>query len=198
MDGVTCSIQYLWVSCLLCTLVTLPLILTRVASISAQAELHNKFLLWHMPPVRGQETKHSANVQADALSAEAERMRIPLHDALAHSLTLHSAYSYLPSEEARTDIVAALLRAGASASSRDRRGETPLTHAIDGDRLAALSMLLAHETCPGPAELSHELRRMVQGSSGGAGEKTRQVLCSHSLPACCRAVRRVSNAVHVG
>ena len=123
---------------------------------------------------------------------------MPLHEALAHSLAPHSAYSYLPSKEARTDIVAALLRAGASASSRDRQGETPLTHAIDGNRLAALAMLLARETCPGHAELSHELRRMVQDSFGGVREKTREVLCSHSLPACCRAVRRVSNGVQVG
>lgn len=65
------------------------------------------------------------------------------------------------------NILAALLRAGASASSRDSSNETPLSYAIDGNNAAALAVLLAHETCPGRADLSWELRHMVVGSFGG-------------------------------
>lgn len=58
----------------------------------------------------------------------------------------------------------ALLDAGADASSRDDSGETPLTYAIDAfsHTRDAVALLLAHETRPGRAVLSHELRRYLK------------------------------------
>lgn len=64
--------------------------------------------------------------------------------------------------------MAALLDAGADVISRDCCGMTPLTYMIDylGEHtsygLDAVTLLLAHETRPGRAVLSHELRRMLR------------------------------------
>ena len=62
--------------------------------------------------------------------------------------------------------MAALLDAGADASSRDDSGETPLTYAINNDsyNTESVALLLAHETRPGRAMLSHELRRLLKGA----------------------------------
>ena len=97
--------------------------------------------------------------------------RAPLREALVCEPALHNAC--LPSKGPNMNILAALLRAGASASARDCNGRTPLSDAVDGNNAAALAMMLAHETCPERAELSRELRRMVKGSFGGKQENTR-------------------------
>ena len=69
-----------------------------------------------------------------------------------------------PLPQAHAGIVAALLHAGADASSRDDSGATPLTYAIDASRRneVAVAVLLEHETRPGRAMMSHELRRMLK------------------------------------
>ena len=132
----------------------------------------------------------SACVQADVNIAEAVRGRTPLHEALARAAAVGAC---LPTDEAQLDIQAALLRAGASARSRDRTGHTPLAYAIDGHNAAALAALLAHETCPGRVELSRELRRSVGGPfegerREGAGALARVLRARGML----QIVRRVS------
>ena len=104
-------------------------------------------------------------MQAGITSAEAVSARTPLHENPAHMPALHNPCREL--QEPHRNILAALLRAGASASSRNDVDMTPLSFAIDGNNEAALAMLLAHETWPRRAVLSWELRRMVGGSFGG-------------------------------
>ena len=89
--------------------------------------------------------------------------RMPLRKALKCEPALRNACSQDPN----MNILAALLRAGASASARDCKGKTPLSAAIKGNNAAALAMMLAHKTCPKRAELSRELQRTVKGIYGG-------------------------------
>ena len=116
-------------------------------------------------PAQGCILKRS--MQANSNIGESVRGRTPLHAALARGAGLGV---YLTAEAEKPALVAALLRGGASALCRDRRGDTPLAYALDGNNADALAVLLAHGGARRAwrAELSRELRRLFRRPCDGA------------------------------